>query len=159
MPMLSELYISNLTSIRNKIVSTYNNALIDPNNIVSYRDQVETLTTQFKNLENDYESEFIVALKNGAKKKERALDAKAQRVTEAYRREAEALRAEGQAMVDATNARVDLYNSIRKQGSINGATEAGVNAQLHATGLIRQTTCSFSSVGGMTPGAGSMTCY
>lgn len=57
------------------------------------------------------------------------------------------------------NDRANLYNEIRSNGSREGVTEAVVNAQLKNAGLINGTTCSFSSVGGMTPGSGSMVCY
>jgi hypothetical protein len=65
-----------------------------------------------------------------------------------------------QARLSAINqARVEQYNIIRANGSREGLTEAVVNAQLNAAGLIKQINCYTSPVGGKTPSGGSITCY
>ena len=65
-----------------------------------------------------------------------------------------------QARLNAINqARVEQYNIIRANGAREGLTEAVVNGQLNAAGLINQVNCYTSPVGGMTPSGGSITCY
>jgi len=151
-------YISDITEIRkqlNNILSTIKSRS-DLNTQVP---RIDSLTSRFDRLKSQLSSNIEVAIDEANIRARNDSNARQRASSDSYRRAQAELDAVNQARIDASNAYVERYNSIRQQGAINGATEAVVNAQLNAAGLIKQTTCSFSAAGGMTPGAGSMVCY
>jgi len=145
-----ENYISNLRIMQNQLRSAIT---------INSSNQALSIITKIQSLRDDFDTDLKVSVDGALRNAERVSDANVKAARNAYNRSMAEQQAANQAKIDATNAYVEKYNAIRKQGSEAGATEAVVNAQLNAAGLIKQATCSFSAVGGMTPGAGSMTCY
>ena len=107
-------------------------------------------------LHDDFEDELKNAIALGIQKdreaRERALSH--QRLLEEAR--IDQINVENKTRVDA---QVSKYKEIMETAKKEGVTQGVVNGQLNAAGLMKTTNCYYSSVGGMTPGSGSMTCY
>ncbi len=157
---VQDVFFSNITTILGQINLVYNEIINDPYNVKSQLEKYEVLIARYNKLYNQYEIDKSTALSDAISNARNSIaNTRAQAVNDAYRQAQVQQNAIYQAQLDATNAQIEQYKSIRAAGAANGATQAVVNAQLNAAGLIKQTNCSFSSVGGMTPGAGSVTCY
>jgi SH3-like domain-containing protein len=152
-------YQDNLRYIKQQINTSHQNIIADPQSYSVEIEKIKTYISRYQKIKDDFVPNLEIAFGTFMKKNSRAAEEKYEYVNDYYNEQRAQLNAINQAKVDAANAYVEKYNSIRNSASGRGVTESAVNNQLEAAGLIKQTHCTFSAVGGMTPGAGSMTCY
>lgn len=146
-----QVYVLNLKVLKNELTS----ALVRNN-----RGDVSAAIGRIQNLSDKYNIDFKLSLDNSVRNLRISTEnARAQAVDDAYRQVRAQQDAINQARLDSANAYTDKYNEIMENAKREGLTQGVVNNQLNAAGLIRQVNCSYSSVGGMTPGGGSVTCY
>lgn len=121
------------------------------------------LIDQYQEKKKEFPTNLNVAVKISEEKSDSyysaKLEAEKEAINDYYRKRQIQQDTINQAQIDAANSRAAVYKEILDTAKREGVTQSVVNGQLNAAGFGKQINCYTSSIGGMTPNGGSITCY